>query len=248
MPNKPLTTTLIDLGLTENEAKVYLAALTLGPTTILKLAQAAETKRTTVYSVVESLKMKGLITIEVKGFKKLFVAESPEKLETILENRKTLLAKTLPEFSALYNLKGGESQIKYYEGLSGIKSVYENLIRDVRPKEDYSIISHQEQWINLDPEFFLDFTKRRAKLNINIRLLVQDSPTAREHKRLEKTFNEHIKILPKDTSLNTNLVVIPKKVVIHQLTPPIMAIVIENQSVVRMHQQLFEIIWRTIPE
>ena len=248
MKNDSLAKILIDLGLTENEARVYVAALSLGPATVLKIAQAASIKRTTVYFVVESLKLKGLMTIAVKGFKKLYVAENPEKLETILENRKTLLAKTMPEFASLYNLKGGESTIKYYEGLEGIKSVYEGLIRDVRPKEDYLIISHTEPWLNLDKEFFLNFTKRRAKLPIKIRLLLQDSPAAREHHKIEAGFNENIKLLPPGTSLNTNLVVIPKKVVIHQLEPPIMAIVIENKSMVRLHQQLFEIIWRSLPE
>lgn len=248
MPDKQLTATLTKLGLSEHEAQVYLAALSLGPATIIKIAVVAEVKRTTVYSVVESLIMKGLIIKEIKGFKQLFVAESPEKLEVIIEQRKQLLAKTMPELAGLYNLKGGESTIKYYEGLAGIKSVYESLIKDARPHEDYLIISHIEPWLNLDKKFFLEFTKRRAKLPIKIRLLLQDSPTAREHKRIEKTLNEQIKLLPATTSLNTNLVVIPKKVVFHQLTPPIMAIVIENPSIVRMHQELFEIIWTSIKQ
>ncbi|MSU75310.1 MAG: hypothetical protein EXS55_02245 [Candidatus Magasanikbacteria bacterium] len=248
MKTNPLLKTLTTLGLTDHESAVYLAALSLGPSTILKIAQAAEIKRTTVYSVVEALKQKGLIIIEVRGFKTKFVAENPEKLETILDNRQALLAKTMPEFAGLYNLKGAESSIKYYEGLNGIKSVYENLLVDVRPKEDYLIISHQAQWLNLDPDFFLDFTKRRAKLNIKIRLLLQDSPPAREHQRLQKIFNEHIKILPPGTSLNTNLVIIPRRVVIHQLVPPINAIVIENPSVIRMHREMFEIMWRSIAE
>lgn len=248
MPNKSLETTLTSLGLTEHEAKVYLAALSLGPSTVLKIARAAEIKRTTVYSVVEALKLKGLFSLQVKGFKTLYAAEDPERLETILENRKTLLAKTLPELSGLFNLKGGQSTIKYYEGLAGIKSVYESLLKEVRPKEDYLIIANQEQWLKLDPDFFLDFTKRRAKLPINIRLLTQDSPTAREHKKLERNFNEHLKILPPGTALNTNLVIIPKKIVIHSLTPPMMAIVIENSSVIKMHRELFEIIWRSIKD
>ena len=248
MNHKALENTLTSLGLTEHEAKVYLAALSLGPTTILKIAQTAEVKRTTVYSIIESLKLKGLITIEVHGFKQRFVAENPENLETILENKKSALAKAMPDFASLFNLKGSESTIKFYEGLEGIKRVYEDLLKEVLSKEDYLVVSHQEQWLKLDPDFFLDFTRRRAKLPINIRLLVQDSPTARQHKRLEKTYNEKIKILPRNTSLNTNLVIIPKKVVIHQLVPPIMAIVIENSSVVQMHKELFEIIWNSIPE
>jgi hypothetical protein len=197
---------------------------------------------------VEALKNKGLMTIAVKGFKSLFVAENPEKLESILEARKNLLAQTLPEFAALYNLKGGESTIKYYEGLTGIKSIYESMLRDIKPKEEYMVTSHMEQWLALDKEFFLDFSKRRAKLNINIRLLLQDSPIAREHQKIERVYNEKIKIMPQGTKLDTNLVVIPRRVVIHQLVPPVTAIVIENPSVVRMHQQLFEIIWNSIPD
>ena len=86
MKNNPLLTTLTTLGLTDHEAAVYLAALSLGPATILKIAKAAEIKRTTVYSVIETLKLKGLVSVEVKGFKSLFVAEDPTKLETILES------------------------------------------------------------------------------------------------------------------------------------------------------------------
>ena len=34
------------------------------------------------YSVIDSLKEKGLVRVEIKGFKSIFVAESPEKLNT----------------------------------------------------------------------------------------------------------------------------------------------------------------------
>jgi sugar-specific transcriptional regulator TrmB len=245
MDNK-LIKTLTDLGLTDNEADVYFASLSLGSTTILKIARTAKIKRTTVYSVVESLKQKGLMNIELKGFKQLFVAENPEKLESILENRKTLLQKALPEFSSLYNLKGGESFIKYYEGLEAIKTVYEGLIKDVRHGDSYSIISETENWYNLDPKFFENFLQRRAKLDINVRLLTQESKIAGKLKQFEKNYNEKVKFLPKNTKLSTNMVVTPQKVVIQQTTQPIMAIVIENRSVIKMHQEFFEIMWRSI--
>jgi len=248
MKNNKLLNALSAFGLSEHEAKVYLASLFLGPTTILKIAQHAEIKRTTIYSLIESLKVKGLMTIEIKGFKKFFTAENPEKLESILESRKNLLSQTLPEFSALYNLKGTESTLKYYEGIEGVKTAYESMLRDVNPKENYSIISDIEPWLSHDPDYFLDFTKRRAKKNINIRLLLVDSPTARAHKKLEKNYNEKIKILSAGTAIATNMVVIPKRIILHQLHEPLMAIAIENQSIIKLHQELFEIIWKSLPE
>lgn len=246
MQKNKLTKILINLGLSENEAKVYFASLSLGPSTILKIARTAEIKRTTVYSVVESLRQKGLMNIELRGWKKLYTVESPEKLKFILENKKNELQDSMPEFMAMQNLKESGSFIKYYEGLESIKSIYEGLLKDIKSGEDYLVIGNQEQWFNLDKKYFLNFIKRRAKLNIKIRMLLQDSKIAREHKKIEKNYNEKIKILPSKINLTTNLVIIPRKIVIHQLTPPIMAMVIENKNIIQMHREFFEIMWDSI--
>lgn len=184
--------------------------------------------------------------MEIRGFKQLFVAEDPDNLELVLEEKRKKLKFAMPDLSALFNLKGGEGKIKYYEGLDAVKSVYEGLLKDIRPHEDYLVVGDQSMWYKLDSDYFRNFIERRAKLNINIRLLFQDSTIAREHKKIEKNFNEKVKILPAETKLSTNLVIIPKKIVIHQLTQPVMAIVIENKSVIQMHRELFEIIWRSV--
>ena len=241
---------LTGLGLSDKEAEVYLAALSLGPASVLKIAKTAEVKRTTVYSVLESLKSKGMMSVEVKGFKVLYRAEDPNKLEGVLEARREKLKQALPDLSALFNLKGGESYIKYYEGKEAVKSIYLDLLKEIRPREDYCIISNVDEWWKLDKDFLLKFTLERGEMarthNINIRVLLQNTPVAKEYKQNEKNYNTAVKILPAETKLSTNLVIIPKKIVIHQLTPPIMAIVIENKSVIQMHRELFEIIWRSV--
>lgn len=247
-PNSRLLETLINLGLSDHESRVYLASLAIGSSTVLKIARAAGLKRTTVYYVIDALERQGLMNVEVRGFKQLYAAESPEKLARLVDRRRDEFQKLLPEFSAVYNLKGGESMIKYYQGLEAVKNVYESMLRDVRPHEDYLVISDTQRWTNLDPKYFLDFRKRRSKLNINRKLLLQDTSTAREYQKFQANYGETIKLMPKETKLVTNLMVIPRRVVIHQLTPPIMAIVIENKSVIQMHQQLFEILWESIPD
>lgn len=246
--HQQLQESLKNLGLSEHEAQVYYASLALGPSTVLNIARAAGLKRTTVYYVIDALEQQGLMSVEVRGFKRLYAAESPEKLARLVDRRQDEFQRLLPEFSALYNLKGGESMIKYYEGLEAVKNVYESMLRDVRPHEDYLVVSDTQRWTNLDPKYFLDFRKRRSKLNIRRKLLLQDTSTAREYRKFQANYGEIIKLLPKETKLVTNLMVIPRRVVIHQLTPPIMAIVIENKSVIQMHQQLFEILWKSIPD
>ena len=239
---------LKELGLSENEAAVYQASLASGPTTVLNIARTAGIKRTTVYSVLEDLMKLGLMTIEVKGFKKLYSPASPEKLENILERRKEMFQKMLPELSAMYNLKGGESFLKYYSGLSAVKNVYNDLIAEMKFGESYDVISNSTQWYAADPKFFEDFVVRRAKAGIKTRLLLQDSPTAREEKRQEKQSLRSIKFLSPQSDFEVNLVVTPHKVFVHQQIEPIMAIVIETKSIVHLHQKMFELIWNSIPE
>lgn len=246
MNENKLVKILKEIGLTDNEAKVYFISLSLGPSTVLTISKASGVKRTTTYSAIQSLQQRGLMNIELRGFKKLYTAESPEKLKDVLEQRKQLFTTNLDEFLALYNLKGGESFIKYHEGLESVKTVYEKLIKDIKPNEEYLAIGGQEQWYKLDSAYFQDFIERRAKLNLRIRLLFQDSEIAHEHKRLEQNYNEKVKILPTKTSLTTNMVITPQRVVIHQLTQPIIAIVIENKSIIQMQREMFEIIWNSL--
>ena len=75
---------LRELGLSENEAKVYLAMLELGPATVLEIAAKALMNRPTVYVQIESLKQRGLVSTQSKGKKQIFIAESPSHLESML--------------------------------------------------------------------------------------------------------------------------------------------------------------------
>ncbi len=246
MTKAQLTKLLIEIGLREAEALTYLAALALGPTTVVKLAAETGIKRTTLYTITEELKQRGLMSMEVKGFKKRLVAAPPSQIEMLLVQQREKLQRALPDLEALYNFTGEASSLKYYEGLDAVKGVYESLIRDIKPHQDYLILSDLKRWLEQDPEYFLDFLRRRAKLNINIRMLVQDSAIAREHLRIQRTLNETIRILPSQTKLTTNLVVTPQRVVVHQIIPPIFAIVIENKSIIQMHKEQFEIMWRSL--
>ncbi len=101
MKQEKLQKVLEQMGLSGHEAAVYLAALSLGPSPILALARTSGVKRTTVYSVLTSLQKKGLMIREVRGWKTLFAAERPEKLEVIIESKKTDLIRALPDLSAM---------------------------------------------------------------------------------------------------------------------------------------------------
>ncbi len=246
--NGQLLEILEEVGLSPDEASVYLASLSLGPTTVLKVARATGIKRTTVYSVIDALKERGLMRVELHGLKQWYAAENPEKLFSLLQRRKDIFQSRLPEFFALYKLQGTESVLKYYTGIPAMQQAYMATLEEIRPHQAYLVIANQEKWHNLDDTFAIAYTEARAKLPIETRLLLQDSPTARMYEKLEKNYHQETKILPAGNPLNVDTVLLPEKLVIAELTPPYTTLVIENKSVVELHREMFEMLWRSLPD
>lgn len=239
---------LISFGLSKNEAIVYLTSLSAGASSVQKIAKMANLRRTTVYSLVDSLMSKGIMKTEIHGLKKLFTVENPEKLEGMIELKKERLREILPELTAIHSLKSGESFIKYYEGPEGVKTVYNTILDDLKSGDEYLIISDMERFLAIDQPYFEKFIETRAKLNLNVRSLFQDTERAHYYKKFEKNTHQTVKIFPRTVNLTANLVILPTRVVITQMVEPIMTILIENKSIVEMHRQQFNIIWESLKE
>jgi len=98
---------LTTIGLTEKESRVYLAALTSGPTTVVALAEETGIKRPTVYVAIKSLTERGLMESRQNGKRTAFVAASPKRIAALLEEerranatRRKILDTILPELLA----------------------------------------------------------------------------------------------------------------------------------------------------
>lgn len=125
---------LIKLGFSDKTAKIYLALLQLGPSSVRKLAEFCELNRGTTYDNLKWLQEKGLVTFYQKDTKQYFVAENPEKLlilakmqeEELLEAQKRI-NKVVPELQALYN-KGGERPVARYYEKDEISKILEDVL------------------------------------------------------------------------------------------------------------------------
>jgi len=111
------------IGLTDKEAKTYLAILELGQSTIKPIALRAGLHRTSVYNFIDRLVELGIITqSEIRG-RMHYKANPPEKLIEIQKERTRLLEKSLPQFLSVYNEKSAKPKISYFEGAEQIKNI-----------------------------------------------------------------------------------------------------------------------------
>ncbi len=237
---------LENFGLSETESTVYAALLHTGGGSVNSIAEAAGMKRTTTYSTLDSLIKHGLARYDEFGLKRKIVPEDPERLKIILDEKSAKLSKTLPTLEALFNLRGNESFIKYYKGLKVVKPLYEKMIQDIRPGEEYFVFSNQKMWWEHDPEFFEDFSVRRGRLPIKLKMILEDNERSRQYYARRVIYNAEIKFLPKNVKLETNLVITPQRIMIQQLVHPVVALVIENKTFINMHQEIFRLIWSSL--
>ena len=239
---------LTQAGLSNHESAVYLAMLELGPSTVLKISRQAGVKRTTIYAVIEALKTKGLVGIEERGLKQVFVAENPSRLNRILEEQKSALQSFFPELEALYAMRGNDSVLRYYHGVEAMRSVYDELLTELKDGDDYFVFGDPERWDLFDRSYFKKFIEERLKISLNAKIALVSSPAGWAYQQTERNYNEEVRLLPEGTPLDANMTITPRKIVIHSLEHPITTIVIETGVLVRMQQNLFRVIWNSLPK
>ncbi len=137
-----IQSTLKEFGLTPNETIIYLASLKEDNLSPFKLAKITNIPRTTIYEILMSLSLKGLVTLEQSdGFTKQQTrvrAKNPSILrEIIWEKRKKLsnlefdIVNILPELKEDYHQEKSGADFRFYPGIDGVKKVYfEEYARD----------------------------------------------------------------------------------------------------------------------
>src|SRR3954467_1960602 len=101
------------LGFSDNEIKVYLAALESGVASAQTIAQTAGVKRTTAYSVLSYLVNRGVINkTKIKG-KTRFVPEPPQRLLLLVKEMEEGIKASLPELETIYNKSDVKPKVTY---------------------------------------------------------------------------------------------------------------------------------------
>lgn len=156
-------TLLTSAGFLPSEARVYLSALALGPSTAQHIAQKANISRTAAYEAIETLRRHGLISETVVRKRRLFTAEDPERLIAYLEGQKERFTATLGDIArsvdALRMVAGGARPVmKVYEGEEALYAYFDN-IAAANPDELLEMTNIDDVYANIESEHLLQARK-----------------------------------------------------------------------------------------
>src|SRR3989338_5287460 len=108
-----LLTKLNELGLTSDEAKVYLAVLELGGSYVSAIAKKSRTHRVVCYKILDDLAAKGLVSSFMKNKIKYYAVENPRTLVNQQEEKLKLAKNLLPELFSITNALAYKPKIQY---------------------------------------------------------------------------------------------------------------------------------------
>ncbi len=240
---------LQDIGLSEKEARVYLAALELGKTTAEKLATHAKVNRSTTYVQLESLMKKGLMSTYEEAKKTYFAPESPELLRRLLAKQRDEmstkerdLSSLLPALLQQYDGAGERPVVRFYSGKEGITAMREDTL-SLNGGDEMLIIYSLDALQGLYTEKeTADYVRRRIEKEIRVRCVY----TRKEGKLPPDTLPalmERRFVPEKKMPLTTDFFVHKNKVAMMALRGHLFGVVIESKEISESFRSLFEMIW-----
>lgn len=234
------------IGLEEKEAKIYLAALELGPSSISDLSKKSEIKRSTVYEIIKKLEPMSLLTESIKGKRKIYIASEPEKLKKIIREKEQLINQILPELRSLDNTSNTKPKITYYEGREGLRQIYNLALETTTRKVDW--VSPIKPIIETVGEKFLEeHIEKRAKEKYWIRSIQITEQQVDTYKYLDPTtFDKtyrRVKFSPPGMDIPTVFGIWDNKVAILSTRKEGFGIIIESTELVRTMRTFYELLW-----
>ncbi len=177
------TTILRKAGLTESQAKGYLALIEHGALTPAELAEKTGEARTNGYMICEKLESLGLAT-KKDGKKAVYTPNHPSALETLAEKRRKVIQKAEQDvknnINPLIDMFYAASELPGARTLNGIEGIKEIYLDTLRVKQDIYLLRTTSDEVDLGVEYLNTYRRERAKLGINTYGLTPSTKSAIE--------------------------------------------------------------------
>ncbi|MCF7812556.1 hypothetical protein K9M59_03095 [Candidatus Gracilibacteria bacterium] len=242
--DKNIIKKLIDTGLSQNEAIVYLSSLENGTAPASSIAETAGLNRVTTYSVLERLLEEGLMAVSQRKGTKHFTALSPDILIEEIQRRAENLNRSLPLLKSLMGGQEDRPLVRFFKGLEGVQNAYWETLESRTQMLNYANSKNiRDHWPDYDQEYVLE----RKKKKIFLRGLAPEDLQGKKVQEKDAEYFRETRLLPKKHFWVENEInIYDDKFFIASFDPEPFAIIIQSQTVADTQRQIFEIAWESV--
>jgi sugar-specific transcriptional regulator TrmB len=238
---------LLKLGLSDEEARIYVACLEINGGPVSVIARKAGVNRVGAYHTLENLLRKRLLSQYNRNGVKCFAPEAPEKLQELALERVNIAQTLIPELKTLAASMGFKPKIRSYEGRDGVERVF---AESLTTKGEILGCTNLKQVTEFFPEFFCDYTKKRFSKKIKVRYL---SPSTVESVHaidpfLPRGYDANlieILLVNKDQfPFENEILIFGNAVGIVSLNPDeLLGLIVESATLARTMKAVFDLAW-----
>lgn len=236
--------TLKKLGMTENEARVYLALLSLGKATSGHIIKKTEFQSSVVYHLLNKLMEKGFASYVTENKKKMFSAADPIALEKLVDEKQNELNKLKGELNAeikelelLKKSQKDEQKVTVFSGIKGLQTIQNDILNNAK---EYLVYSTKDMFTKAMPKYRAYFREARIARKIKQKVIMVS-----DKKEPNSPYQEK-KYMPKEYASPVGMMIYNKKVIIQvfDAEPPI-AIVLEGEKISNAFKNIYETMWKS---
>lgn len=226
---------LENLGLTNTEAKIYLALIEVGSVTANKIAEKSGIHRRTVYDVLETLIEKGIVSFVIEANKKYYNADNPERFVDILYQKRKDFEKILPELLLKRELSKEPQEVTVYRGKKGIKNIADDMLSAKTISTFGSSGRFRE---SLGEAFYSLWLNKLKKKKSKLRMIISQKSKQKFSKQVE------VRYMPEDYMLPSSTTIYDDRVVILVFSEQPIGIVMRSKEISESYLRYFEFIWK----
>ncbi len=239
------------MGFAQSEIAVYAVLLELDGAGVAAIAKRSGINRTSCYDVLNNLIKKGLASKFRKKKKICFSAASPQRLLSYLdrekeefdketEKQKEKIKEIIPELISLINPQGTHPKVAFYEGVKGMREAYEDTLQALDGILAYANVETVNTAL---PNFFPEYYKRRAKLNIPIKAIFENNTAGSERASLDgQELRESMILSDKGIHFTPEINIYNDKMLVASWKEKI-AVIIESKELADLQRIIFKIAW-----
>lgn len=248
-----METLLIDLGLTRNEAAVYLYLLRHAGKAASAISRGTGITRTNTYYVLARLQDKGLVVKSTLDTRAAFRLEHPDSLNHYLDDRQRQLETSrshlhvaMNQLMSEFNLAEHRPGVFRFDGREGLLRAYDELLKD--QSDIISLQDHQSVEAFLG-EYSRRFTSQRMRLRVSHRIITPVSAATQRNEPLNRNVRRDFRYISRDRlPFTMDLKVSSKKLVMTTFVEDsAVGIVIIDKEINKNFHALLEFVWNLLP-
>lgn len=227
------------IGLTENEAKVYLALLEQPETTVLPLAKRASVPRTYCYDLLASLSDKGFVSFVEKRGRRRYLALDPRLVKQTAMEKMRAFETALPNLITLYSQSPSKPNAQFFEGKAGLLALHNTVLAEAT---EILIFGSGEQWVHKFSDY-RDFIKALVKKGVKIRDLVKEISETAEYKSLYAGPAQQMHYARDEWIFPADCGIWGDKVAFISYSDQMHGIIIESKEIATAMKTVFDVLW-----